>query len=375
MTPHHNDHNLRTPELGHHGQFDDNARSSSTFNKFGGLKIDTDATPVKSLAPPRPYAPNRSATAPAPSANVDVRFWVIAHDYDPREITFNSEGTMVGASLTVLVEKMTPHDGPVELTFWATFFYTFRLFTTPAQLLEALITRYNLQPPPAMTFGERERGIWLESKVVPIRLRVYNFLKAWLDTYWRPDSDDVILPSLQDFATQTVRRTLPAMAPRLEQAIRKRQSGPLSAGSGSDTRSFRRSSSSIDHTIRTPLSAFPPIHGALPPTPVISKSLNALLLKNPTAANVSVTEFDALELARQLTIMESKLFSLLAPEDLLQTGRRTIPELKALSTLSNQITGWVADNILNEQDSKKRASLLKFYIKLADVSREVCRAV
>jgi hypothetical protein len=366
-TPQGFDQYLHTPEPPSFARFNsvDGGRDS-TFGKFGQLTIDTDATPVQPLSLSRPGAPSRATTAPMPSANGDVRFWVVAHDYDPREITFNSEGVMNGASLTVLVEKMTPHDGPVEHTFWTTFFYTFRLFTSPVQLVDALILRYNLQPPAAMAFGERERAIWIESKVVPVRLRIYNFLKAWLDTFWRCDTDDVVLDTLKDFSLNIVSRTLPAMSPRLDQAIRRRMSGPLSASSNSDKRSFRRSGS-IDHTTRTPVSAFAPIHGGLPPTPVISKSLNALLLRNPPSANVTITEFDPLELARQLTIMESKLFTLVAPEDLLQTGKKSIPELKALSTLSNQITGWVADNILNEQDAKKRASLLKFYIKLADV--------
>jgi hypothetical protein len=54
----------------------------------------------------------------------------------------------------------------------------------------------------------------------------------------------------------------------------------------------------------------------------------------------------------------------------LQTGKKSVPELKALSTLSNQITGWVTDVILHELDTKHRGALLKFFIKLADVSGE-----
>lgn len=62
------------------------------------------------------------------------------------------------------------------------------------------------------------------------------------------------------------------------------------------------------------------------------------------------------------------MFRQLEPEELLITGKKTVPELKALSTHSNQVTGWVADSILNEGDAKRRAGLLKFFIKLADVS-------
>jgi len=344
--------------------------TKTPFSKFGNLTIDTDVMPIGTQASTRPLEPTRSLTAPGPSINTDIRFWVVAHDYDPREITFNSDGTMVGASLTVLVEKMTPHDGPVEHTFWTTFFYTFRLFTTPADLVAALIARYDLTPPSSVQLGEKDRAIWIESKVVPVRLRIYNFLKAWLDTHWMSESDDMVLDTLRDFATDVMARTLPAMAPRLEQAIHRRKASPLSSSASSDAKSLRRISS-FDHFGRsTPSTFLPPQHGGLPPTPIISKSLNQSLQRNPSTVSLAVTDFDSLELARQLTIMESKLFSLVMPEDLLQSGRgkKSIPELKALSTCSNQITGWVADNILNEHDPKKRASLLKYYIKLADVS-------
>ncbi|WWC86359.1 uncharacterized protein L201_001233 [Kwoniella dendrophila CBS 6074] len=335
-----------------------------------------DDTPVQTQALLRPAAPVRSVTAPAPSANADVRFWVVAHDYDPREIAFNPEGAIVGASLAVLVEKMTPHDGPVDPTFNATFFFTFRLFTTPMQLLEAVMTRYDLQPPVGMAFGEKERAIWIERKVVPVRLRIYNFLKSWLDQHWREETDDVILETLQVFAKDVVTITLPAMGPRLSDAVRKKMNGPMSATS--DRSSIKTNGGSISgrpvsmERIRSASqSGFllqpPTITGGLPPTPVISKNLHSVLQKASSATTtLNITEFDTLELSRQFTIMESKMFCKVIPEDLLQTGKKTIPELKALSTLSNQITGWVADSILNETDAKKRASLVKFFIKLAD---------
>ncbi|KAK8866035.1 hypothetical protein IAR55_001186 [Kwoniella newhampshirensis] len=304
-------------------------------------------------SPPRP-TPTRSVTTPI---TPDVRFWVVAHDYDPREIVFNSDGNMIGASLPVLVEKMTPHDGPVDPTFHATFFYTFRLFTTPSQLLETVIKRYNLHPPPAITLTDGDRALWVERKIVPIRLRIYNFLKAWLDQHWRYDPDDVILDTLETFAQDVVCVTLPAMGPRLLDAVRRKLNGPPSASS------VKRSSADRSRGLLHP----PTIPAGLPPTPVISKNLHSTL-QRASNTNVNITDFDTLELARQFTIMESKLFCTVTPEDLLQTGKKTIPELKALSSLSNQITGWVADSILNETDAKKRAALMKFFIKLADVS-------
>ena len=302
-------------------------------------RLNTFNTPVDVPVVPSPRpSPQRSVTAPIP----DIRFWVVSHDYDPKEIAFNSEGAVIGASLAVLVEKMTPHDVPPEHTFWQTFFYTFRLFTTPQEFLRALIVRYDLAPPAQIL--ERDRAVWVERKVVPVRLRIYNLLKAWLETHWRSETDDATLIDFQSFTSSVVSRTLPAMAPRLQSILARK----------------RTSSEILPSPIET--------SGGLPPTPIISKSLNSLLQRNSSSSSIPITDFDTLELARQLTLLESRMFQRVPPEELLHTGRKTIPELRALSTISNQITGWVADNVLNEQDAKKRASLLKFYIKLADVS-------
>jgi len=372
----------------------------SSLPKLSQLRIDTnhDTVPLKgqplSAMQLRPDT-NRAMTNPV-SQQPDIRFWVAAHDYDPREITFNSDGNMVGASLKVLVEKMTPHDGPVELMFWSSFFFTFRLHTSPTDLVDALIKRYHLVPPSQVVMSEKERAMWVERKVVPVRLRVYNLLKAWLDSFWKPESDEIVLDTLREFALQVLQRSLPAMAPRLLEAIRKRASGPLSASldrppssASSYGESIRRPHSRTLSTdklsLKSPLSLLSPTVttpgpssagfstlSSLPPTPLISKSLHSLLQKpNVELSRIPLTEFDTLELARQLTIMESKMFNQVAPEDLLLTGRRKVAGLKALSETSNQITGWIADTILAELDIKKRTGLLKFYIKLADVSSAV----
>jgi hypothetical protein len=369
----------------------------TSLPKLSELRIDTDHDPEPVKGQPmsamqlRPNA-SRAMTNPV-HQQPDIRFWVVAHDYDPREITFNSDGGMVGASLTVLVEKMTPHDGPVELMFWSSFFYTFRLYTSPTDLVDALIKRYHIMPPSQIVMTEKEREMWVERKVVPVRLRVYNLLKAWLDSFWKPESDDVVLETLRHFALNTLQRSLPAMAPRLLEAIRKRASGPLSAGAErppsaassygeTSRRSHSRTLSTDKLSLKSPMSLLSPTVttpgpssagfstlSSLPPTPLISKSLHSLLQKpNVELSRIPLTEFDTLELARQLTIMESKMFNQVAPEDLLLTGRRKVAGLKALSETSNQITGWIADTILAELDIKKRTGLLKFYIKLADVS-------
>jgi hypothetical protein len=213
--------------------------------------------------------------------------------------------------------------------------------------------------------------LWNERKVMPVRLRIFNLLKTWLESYWRNESDDCILDALILFIQERLSRSFPVESPRLLDLIKK--SGSLEASTGIGHGAFGRVVSSDRFKHGSPTS---PLYGNaffntsattnLPPTPIMNKQLFNNLRSGQTSINI--TDFHALELARQLTLMESSLYCAITPEDLLESGKRKVASLKAMSTLSNRITGWVADSILNEHDPKRRTALLKFFIKLSDVS-------
>lgn len=87
--------------------------------------------------------------------------------------------------------------------------------------------------------------------------------------------------------------------------------------------------------------------------------------KNKNYNTINVTDFDPLELARQFTPRESKLYLRILPEEVLELGQPGAPSrnLKAISSLSTAITGWVTECILDESDAKKRTALVKFFVK------------
>ena len=101
----------------------------------------------------------------------------------------------------------------------------------------------------------------------------------------------------------------------------------------------------------------------------MTKALLANLRKKDFE-HITITDFDALELARQLTVVECNLYCAILPEEILESGQEgaTPPvNVRAISSLSTAITGWVAESILNEPDIKKRTLLVKFFVKVADV--------
>lgn len=75
-------------------------------------------------------------------------------------------------------------------------------------------------------------------------------------------------------------------------------------------------------------------------------------------------------MARQITIIESKLFCSIQPEELLasewtkKNGSKAI-NVRAMSTLSTDLANLVADTILHLEDAKKRAVIIKQWVKIA----------
>ncbi|KAG5638707.1 hypothetical protein H0H81_010689 [Sphagnurus paluster] len=294
----------------------------------------------------------------APEFIQDPVAWMLSHDYSLEDVAYNSDGHLVGATMDVLVEKMTPHDSIVDPAFSAVFFLTFRLFCSPIELVDAIIARYNIQPPRGIS--DEDIQLWQQRKGVPVRLRVSNFIKIWVELYWRPIIDDVALPTLSDFTKNELSLFFTAPAQRILELIILRQ----------QTTDY--TISPISDRSRDPgMSINPPSTVLLTsevPRPSMTKTL-LVALRKKDFMTIAITDFDALELARQLTIMECNLYCAIQPEEVLETGSegaKSPVNVRAVSSLSTVITGWVAESILDELDLKKRTTLVKFFIKVAD---------
>jgi len=313
--------------------------------------------------------PQKKQPEPKEVTAADMRMFLVSHDYNPKDIAYNPDGALIGATLPVLVEKLTPHDSMADPALWETFFLTFRLFTEPASLLEAIEARYDLTPPVRMPLQPETVRVWNEMKVAPIRLQLLALVKSWLTTYWQPSTDNEIAASLRRFIEDRIAKAFPADHSRLLELLEKQTSAQTIAASPvARVRQLRSgSSASIMGTpYHRPTFSMSSSNASLPPTPIMNKQLFSSL-KNGVS-QIHVTEFHALELARQLTLLESKLFCAIDPQDLIKLGKPRADSLKTMSTLSTRITGWVMDRILEETDLKKRTALLKYFIKLSNVS-------
>ncbi|KAI1139866.1 ras GEF [Hypoxylon sp. FL0543] len=267
------------------------------------------------------------------------------------ELMFNKEGQITGGSLPALVERLTTHEATPDAMFVSTFYLTFRLFCTPTKLVETLIERFDY-------VGENP------STASPVRLRVYNVLKGWLESHWRESTDHEALPLIRNFAEFKLRPHLPSAGKRIMELSQR-----VSSTDGSLVPRLVSSMGKTSTSISQYISGDTPL-----PNPILSKSQQGLLNNWKSGGSCpSFLDFEPLEIARQLTLKQMSIFCSILPEELLGSQwmkkhgphGAPSPNVKAMSTFSTDLSNLVADTILQYPEIKKRAVIIKQWIKIA----------
>ncbi|KAF3912998.1 hypothetical protein ABW21_db0200417 [Orbilia brochopaga] len=260
------------------------------------------------------------------------------------------DGQIAIASVAALIEQMTMPDSKPDITFVTTFFTTFRCWSSPVEITKALIDR----------FDEIDGSL---PGSTPIRIRVYNVFKQWLETHWKKESDIDVLPLIRDFAINKLTPALQSPGERLQELVEK------VINLEADTSLVPREPATLQKTRSTV--ALNQI-AAMPEARVTRTQYSILKAFQANGGEVpSILEFDPHEIARQLTVKDQKLFCQIAPHELLgkewtkKESSRAV-NVSAMTHLSTDMAHWVAFTILNDADPKKRAAVIKHWIKVAD---------
>jgi son of sevenless-like protein len=298
-----------------------------------------DASKVKKLLGEDPSPAGLQTSEDTPE------FLRLDYDHEVSWETKTTAATVKGGSLLGLVEQLTRHD-KLDSSFNNTFLLTYRSFTTARELFELLVKRFGIQPPEGL--GQNDFELWRDRKQKLIRFRVVNILKSWFDSFWMEEYNEESKQLIRDvysFARDTVKSTeTPGSAP-LMSVLDQRLSGK-EAGA-------RRMIQTLNQNT---------------PSPIMPKNMKKLKF-----LDIDVTEF-----ARQLTIIESRLYGKIKPAECLnKTWQKKVaegepdpaPNVKALILHSNQMTNWVAEMILAQMDVKKRVVVIKHFVQVADKCR------
>lgn len=293
---------------------------------------------------PAPLVPGRGSEE-------TPQFLMLDHEGEISYDTKVDPPQLRGGTLTALVEQLTRHDR-LDAPFNNTFLLTYRSFTSASELFEMLVKRFSIQPPRGLS--EEDYKTWVEKKQKLIRFRVVNILKSWFDNYWMENNDresNELLRRVYSFAKDSIATT------------QTPGSGPLMTSVEQRLRGQDTNTKVMVPTLNTPV-----------PPPIMPKNMKKL----------KFLDIDATEFARQLTIIESRLYGKIKPTECLnKTWQRKVgadePEpaanVKALILHSNQLTNWVAEMILTQSDVKKRVIVIKHFVAVADVSSNWKRQV
>ncbi|KNZ81297.1 Cell division control protein 25 [Termitomyces sp. J132] len=259
--------------------------------------------------------------------------WYLRPNYSTEEILIEPDNTVKGGTLRALVERLTAHD-QIDPSFNQAFLMTFKSFMTVDELFDLLVARFKVEPPSGLKPDELEA--WKTQKQQPVQLRVINTFITMLKDDGILEKEDLrILVRLEAFVSSDEVSQVQAAKKVLvyiERVVRSNDNGPKVV-----------------------------IQGAPPP------------LYPKSAKKLKLTHIDPLELARQLTLMESKLYQKINAMECLQRAREQKAEnmdnIANVIQMSNRIADWVAECVLSREDARKRATIVKHLISVADRCR------
>lgn len=357
---------------------------------------------------------------------------------DPEKwIVRDTNGKLRGASLEALVALLTAENVAERRSHYYSnttspdqslltiFFLTFRLFCTPQELFRLLVKRFAPQV-------QENQLSFADMEVIALRrVEVYHFIKRWLESHWRKSTDAPVLPSLLQFSSTHFDMYVPnghlvlqsianriaelpdgqALVPRamviedvawpVKPACPVKSETSSSSAADSSNEKQQHSYSSFQAQIRGMASLSHLGRSAAAESDVESSSAATLTTKSSTrsdhsksmwkmrqsifstigpfsAADASmaadITAFDARDVAKQLTIIDSTTFCAIEPIELMDQNfarkKRHLnlaPHIVEMTSLSNQLSTFVSDSILMPDISlKTRQKILKHWIKVAD---------
>lgn len=301
---------------------------------------------------------------------------------------------IVGGTLDGIVQCMAFRDVAIDAAFVRSFFLCFRMFTTPSGLRNALIGAFCSADQSDDPAAVRERSLQL--------------LRIWIEHHWHAKHDYNEIEPLSHFVSAAYSPAFERITRILQSLLRRRSR--LGSGSQSviletevvggrlrlrrilKTPTGERLSLSLSgndtdvHDLGDTSGLYVNMQNAhartSAPTPTVSKSLLTTLRENATTPlHVNVLNFDPMELARQITILESKLFCGIVPDEILfrtkpyycnnntmQGILAAAPHVLTMCMVTTQMTNWIGECILSEINLRRRAQVLKFFVRLGSAS-------
>lgn len=213
------------------------------------------------------------------------------------------------------------------------FLLNYSTVTTYERLLELLTIRWRIPTP--------DRGVepsdFLNKKQRPIRLRVFNIIKTWLEDHYRDfENNSALSQSVDAFVKEVVTKDMAAGANTLNKLLM-----------GLNERNNAFGALQFDQK---------------PPRPLLPTNVRGKL---------SILDLHPEELARQVTLLDHSLLKAIKPGEFLGLGwmkadkEQRSPHILAMISNFNRVSHWAASEILGQPDLKLRAQIIVRFICIA----------
>ncbi|KYR01769.1 Ras guanine nucleotide exchange factor [Tieghemostelium lacteum] len=260
------------------------------------------------------------------------------------EIGDSGKITIKAATINKLVHYLAPEkDKANDVNFLKAFLYTHTSFTTSENLLKKLIQRYNVPAAPSGSDASKYKS----DVVDPIRHRVCSVLKYWIDKcpwdFKLGIGADKLVASLYSFIDGSLTRDGNANIKKLRSLLQQVRNNELS--------------SSL-------------VYSTNPPEPKVPRNI--------FSPQLQFSHIDELEIARQLTLIEYRIFRNIPPPEFLvrvtsfgdfQYSMATSPNLITFLNRSTDVSKWVVYTVLLADKKKDRIKMLEKHIKVMESLR------
>mmetsp|Transcript_32085 Transcript_32085/g.89814 ORF Transcript_32085/g.89814 Transcript_32085/m.89814 type:complete len:616 (+) Transcript_32085:50-1897(+) len=259
------------------------------------------------------------------------------------------------------------HDVP---NYVETFLLTYRSFISPEQLLESLISAYpvagglRISTDKLPTTGEKARG---ESATVTGTLKLSGDEEGNSPT---PDSDTNVTQKRARVSNFLRKWTMNSRSDFLEddERLKKRYEAWLSSGTF-DNKDHKGIAKLLSKALQKAVdgeSLGSTVFSEKPPVSI-----------QPKKTNFSLLDIDAKELARQITLVCSRLYNSIQPWECLgqswnkKDKEKRAPNITGLTRRFNNMSRWISTQIVSEMNLRRRAQVLDFFIRVGEELNEL----
>ncbi|GMM56668.1 Ras family guanine nucleotide exchange factor [Maudiozyma humilis] len=134
-----------------------------------------------------------------------------------KEILFDSNNNLIGASFRALIYKLTDELDKPENNLIVTVLLNYRRFSKPIDLVNELINRFDVDDKSSQFEYDTKNGNYSSraSRLKNRRRLVCKLISTWMENYWDFYNDYLVLPTLINFFNEAVVNYLPIESKKL----------------------------------------------------------------------------------------------------------------------------------------------------------------